>query len=178
MLFRSVKQEISSILAREVPEGIQAKVDRVAYLDDAGKQLLAVVPISGTLGTQSGNRLILPRLFFGSREGNPFPTNESRILPVDMGFPAQEQEQVTYVLPAGFGLEVMPPDEKFTFENNAAFQLRTKINGASVTNARILARGFTLLEAKDYGQLRDFYQKVVTAERQQLVVSGVHPAGE
>jgi len=56
-----VKQEIDRMLAQDVPEGVMAKVDHVAYLDDASKQLLAVVPVSGTLATHTGNRLILPR---------------------------------------------------------------------------------------------------------------------
>jgi len=132
---------------------------------------LAVVPVSGTLATHTGNRLILPRLFFESRATNPFPPDENRLLPVDMRYPAQEQEQITYVLPTGFALEGSPQDTVMKWEENAAYQLKSKTAGEAITNARILARGFTLLDAKQYGQLRDFYQKVVAADQQQLVVS-------
>jgi hypothetical protein len=166
-----VKQEIDRRLALEVPEGVEARVDHVVYLDDPSKQLLAVVPVSGTLATHTGSRLILPRLFFESRATNPFPPDENRSLPVDMRYPAQEQEQITYVLPAGFALEGSPQDTVMKWQENAAYQLKSKTEGESVTNARILARGFTLLDAKQYGQLRDFYQKVVAADQQQLVVS-------
>ena len=166
-----VKHEIDRMLAQDVPEGVMAKVDHVAYLDDASKQLLAVVPVSGTLATHTGNRLILPRLFFESRATNPFPPDENRLLPVDMRYPAQEQEQITYVLPTGFALEGSPQDTVMKWEENAAYQLKSKTAGEAITNARILARGFTLLDAKQYGQLRDFYQKVVAADQQQLVVS-------
>src|SRR6266568_3252669 len=72
----TVKEEINNFLARQVPDGVQAKVDHVAYLDDTSKQLLVVVPVSGSLATQTGCRLILPRLFFESRESNPFPVEE------------------------------------------------------------------------------------------------------
>ena len=165
-----VKQQIDRVLAQEVPEGVEAKVDHIVYIDDPSKQLLAVVPVSGTLATHTGSRLILPRLFFESRATNPFP-DENRSLPVDMRYPAQEQEQITYVLPAGFALEGSPQDTVMKWQENAAYQLKSKTEGESVTNARILARGFTLLDAKQYGQLRDFYQKVVAADQQQLVVS-------
>ena len=38
-------------------------------------------------------------------------------------------------------------------------------------NARILAHGFTILPASDYGKLRDFYDKVALADRQQIALT-------
>ena len=114
---------------------------------------------------------MLPRTFFEAQEQNPFPAESSRELPVDMRYPAQEQEQITYMLPTGFALAGTPQDANLKWEENAAYQLHTKVEGSSITDARILARGFTLLDAKDYGQLRDFYQKVVAADQQPLVLS-------
>jgi len=113
----------------------------------------------------------LPRMFFEAQERNPFPAENSRELPVDMRYPAQEQEQITYVLPPGYTLEETPQDANLKWEDNAAYQLRTKVEGSSVTGARILQRGFTLLDPKDYEQLHDFYQKVVAADQQPLVLS-------
>jgi hypothetical protein len=167
-----VKEQINAMLARQVPEGIEAKIDHVVYLDDPSKQLLAVVPVSGTLTTHTGSRLMLPRAFFETREVNPFPAEEARTLPVDLHYPSQEQEQITYVFPAGFALEGTPQDANMKWEENAAYQVRSKVAEGSITNARILARGFTLLDAKEYSPLRDFYQKVVTEDQQQLVLSG------
>lgn len=175
----AVKSGIDSMLATQVPAGIAAHVDHFAYIDDPSKQLLAVVPVTGTLGTANNNRLTVPRLFFESRSTNPFPADDSRILPVDMRYPAQEQEQITYVLPSGFALESAPADSVMKWEENVAYQLRSKAAAGSVTSARILARGFTLLEPKDYTPLRDFYQKVIAADQQELVlVSATHPSGQ
>lgn len=167
----TVKAEINKIIAQEVPAGIQASVDHVAYLDDPSRQLLAVIPVSGSFSRNADGRIVLPRMFFEAQEKNPFPEESSRELPIDMRYPAQEQEQITYVLPAGFSLERTPPDADVKWQENAAFQLRTKVQGSSVTDARILARGFTLLDARDYEGLRDFYQKVISADQQPLVLS-------
>ena len=164
------------MLAREVPAGIEAQVDHVAFLDDPSKQLLAVVPVSGRLATHTGNRLVLPRLFFETKETNPFPAEAERTLPVDMRYPAQEQEQITYDLPAGFTIEGKPEDTVLKWEENAAYELRSKQEPNSITTARVLARGFTLLDAKEYNPLRDFYQKVVTADQQQIVVNSAAQA--
>ncbi len=166
-----VKSEINAMLAQQVPTGVQAKVDHLVYLDDPSKQLLAVIPVSGSFGKNADGRLVLPRMFFEAQERNPFPEASSRELPVDMRYPAQEQEQITYALPPGFTLERTPQDANLKWEENAAYRLHTKVEGGSITDARILQRGFALLDPKDYEQLHDFYQKVVAADQQPLVLS-------
>jgi hypothetical protein len=167
----AAKEQVDKILAAQVPAGIEAHVDHIAFLDDSSKQLVAVVPVTGSLGTRTGNRLILPRLFFESREANPFPASEARTLPVDMHYASQEQEQITYVYPSGYSLEGKPEDAAMKWEDNAAYQLKSKTAATSITSARILARGFTFLDAKDYSPLHDFYQKIVVADQQQLVLT-------
>jgi len=166
-----VKAEINAMIAQQVPAGIQAAVDHMVYLDEPDKQLLAVIPVSGSLSKNASGRIELPRNFFEAQEKNPFPAESARELPVDMRYPAQEQEQITYTVPPGYALEGNPQDANLKWEDNAAFQLRTKVEGSSIIGARILARGFTLLDAKDYTQLHDFYQKVVAADQQPLVLS-------
>lgn len=167
----AVNSEINTMIAAQVPTGIKASVDHMVYLDDQGKQLLAVIPVSGSLSKNASGRIELPRNFFEAQEKNPFPAESPRELPVDMRYPAQEQEQITYVLPAGYALEGTPQDINLKWEENAAYQSRTKVDSSSITGARILARGFTLLDPKDYMQLHDFYQKVIAADQQPLVLS-------
>ena len=167
----AVKQELDKMISAQAPDGVQAKVDHIAYLDEPERQLLAIVNVSGAFAKKDG-RLAVPRLFFESQEKNPFPPDKVRELPIDMRYPAQEQEQITYVLPAGYTLKENPQDANLRWEENAAYQLRTKVAGDSVTAARVLARGFTLLDAKDYEQVRDFYQKVVAADQQQMMLTG------
>jgi hypothetical protein len=167
----AVKSDIDRMISGEVPSGVEARVDHVVNLDDASKQLLAIVPISGNIGTPAGARIVLPRSFFDTRESNPFPTDEGRTAPVDVRYPMQEQDQITYVLPTGFTVEGKPQDSAEKWEPNAVFQLKLKADASSITSARTLARGFTLLDAKDYTNLHDFYQKVATADQQQLVLA-------
>lgn len=167
----AVKAEVTRMLATQVPAGISVRVDRIANLNDPTKQLVAIVPVSGALASKTSDRLILPRLFFETRESNPFPDDQNRALPIDMLYPNQDQEQITYVLPAGFVIDTKPADSVFKWEENASYQLRSKVDPNSVTTARVLARGFTMLDAKDYAPLRDFYQKVVTTDQQQLVIA-------
>jgi len=174
----ALKGRMESELQNQVPDGVQIHIDRIAGLDDPSKQLVAVLQVSGTLGTRTGSHLILPRLFFDSKATDPFPAEEVRSLPVDVHYAAQEQEQITYVLPAGFTLEGAPEDASMRWEENAAYKLVSKTDAGSITSARILARGFTLLNPSEYGKLRDFYDKVALADHQQIALSAAKPAGK
>ena len=89
-----------------------------------------------------------------------------------MRYAAQEQEQITYVLPSGYALEGAPQDASFKWEDHAAYQLRSKAEAGFITTARVLVRNFTLLDASDYGKIHDFYEKAAVADRQQLALTG------
>jgi hypothetical protein len=173
-----VNEQLERTLQEQVPDGIQIHIERLAALEDPTKQLVAVVPVTGSLAAHAGSHLVLPRLFFDSKETDPFPAAEARSLPIDMHYPSQEQEQIVYALPAGYEVEGTPTDSTFKWEENAAYQLRSKVDAGTITTARILARGFTLLEAKDYGALRDFYEKVVVADHQQIALTAPKSAGQ
>lgn len=174
----TVKQQMERTIVAEVPDGVEAHIDHIANLDDPDKQLIAVVPITGTLSDHAGSHMAVPRLFFDTKETDPFPTDPNRTLPIDMHYPAQEQEQITYNFPSGFTLEGTPQDATLKWEQNAAYQLRSKTDANSITTGRILARGFTLLEASEYGKLRDFYDKVATTDRQQLVLTATQTSSK
>jgi hypothetical protein len=166
----TVNQRLEKTIAAQVPDGIQAQVTSVAGLDDPNRQLVAVVQVTGSIADQSGKHLVLPRLFFDSKETNPFPALATRTLPVDMQYPAQEKEQITYVFPSGFALDATPPDANFKWGDNAVYQLRSKTSAGSIITGRLLARGFTLLDPADYGKLQDFYQKVISSDKQKIAL--------
>ncbi|HEV2471465.1 MAG TPA: transglutaminase-like domain-containing protein [Chthonomonadales bacterium] len=164
----AVQQEMQQRFDAELPSGVQAHIERIAGLDDPEHQLVAVLPVTGMLATSAGRHMVLPRLIFDTRNTNPFPDDAQRVWPVDMHYPAQEQEQITYQLPAGFKLDAPPAEVNLRWAENAAYILRTQVAGNSVTNARILARGFTLLDPSQYSGLHDFYQKVAENDHQQI----------
>jgi hypothetical protein len=172
-----IKTQLDNTLASQVPAGIQAHLDHFANLDNPNAQLMAIVQVSGSLAAPAGNRFSVPRLFFDSRETDPFPAEASRTLPIDMHYAGEEQEQITYQLPAGFSLEGTPQETKFNFATNATYIVRSRVDANSVTTTRVLARGFTTLDPADYDGLRDFYQKTITADQQQLLMNVASPAG-
>ena len=174
----SLQNRLEHFIQEQAPNGVRVHLDRIVGLDDPAKQLVAVIQVTGSLAQSAGKHLILPRVFFGSKTTNPFSAEESRLLPIDMRYAAQEQEQITYVLPSGYALEGAPQDASFKWEDHAAYQLRSKAEAGFITTARVLVRNFTLLDASDYGKIHDFYEKAAVADRQQLALTGTSTGGQ
>ncbi|MGA2086738.1 MAG: DUF3857 domain-containing protein [Terracidiphilus sp.] len=166
-----VKKQFDSWLESMVPEGVEAHLDHFLALDDPDSNLLAVVNVQGTLGAATSKRLLLPGYFFETRGSHPFVDQEKRLEPVDMHYGDQITDQVVYHLPAGLAVESAPQDTKIPWPEHAVFITRTVSAPGQITIARILSRAFTIAKPEEYQDLRGFYQKVATADQQQLVLT-------
>ncbi len=164
-----LKKQFDQELEKIVPDGVGAHVDHFLGLDDANSLLMAVVKVTGTLGSATSKRLILPGFFFETREPEPFVNEETRVEPVDMHYASQVTEQLTYDLPAGATVEGVPADAKVAWADHAVYIVKTKSDGGALTVARVLARAFDMAKPTDYQDLRGFYQKVAAADQGQLV---------
>jgi transglutaminase-like putative cysteine protease len=166
-----VKKQFNEFIQDEFPEGVQPDFERFLGLDDPGSKLLGIVKVSGNLGSVTGKRLFLPGLFFESRASHPFVAQDKRITPIDLHFPRLEQDNVTLRLPPGYTVESAPQTPDITWTNHAMSRIRSTVKDNTVDVLRVFARGFALLDAKEYNELHDFYLKIATADQQQLVLT-------
>jgi hypothetical protein len=166
-----VKKEFNESMQGYYPDGVQADFDHFLGLDEYEANLIGIVKVSGNLGTATGKHFFLPGLFFESRSKHPFVTEDKRLTPVDVHYPSTEQDEVTYHLPPGFTVESAPQPANPNWPDNALLKIKSQVNGDSVVVLRTLAYNFTLLKSKDYPDLHDFYQKVATADQQQIVLT-------
>jgi hypothetical protein len=120
--------------------------------------------------------MFLPGVFFESRAKHPFVAEEKRESAVDMKHSETVQDSVTYHLPESLQVESAPADANVPWAAHAAMQLKSSVKKNDITVNRTFVRGFSMLEAKDYPALRDFYQKVSTADQEQLVLTGAPAA--
>lgn len=166
-----VKKQFDESIRDEVPEGVQASFDHFLALDEYEANLVAIVKISGNLGAITGKHFILPGLFFQSRAQHPFVAQDKRLTPIDLHYARMEQDSVTYHLPAGYAVESVPRSSDITWPDHALLRIASVAKDGSVVVARSFARNFALLEPKAYSELRDLYQKIATADQQQLVLT-------
>jgi hypothetical protein len=166
-----VKKRFNELVRAELPDGIQAEFDHFTGLDDPNVNFAGIVKITGTLGTTTGKRAFLPAMFFESRGHHPFVDQEKRITPVDVHFARMEQDDVTYHLPPGYSVESAPQTADLTWPDHAMLRVITTAQNGSIQVKRALAHNYTILEPKEYADLRGFYQKVATADQQPLVLT-------
>jgi len=170
-----VKKQFDEHMRNLVPDGVTADFDHFLGLTDYHSQLMAVVKISGNMGTVTGKRVFLPGLFFESHARHPFVAEEARQAPIDMSYPDSVRDDVTYHIPAEFTVESAPTDTSVPWPNYAAFVLKAARKDKDIEVVRTLAKNFAILEPKEYKDLRDFYQKIATADQQQLVLTLATP---
>ena len=165
-----VKKRFDEELKRMVPDGVVADFDHFLGLDDYKSSLMGVVKISGNIGNVTGKRVFLPGVFFESRARHPFVADAARQTTVDMEYSEIVHDQVTYNVPDTFTVESAPKDTSIPLPAKAAFSLKSVVDKNRITVDRAMVRGFSLVGPQDYTALRDFYQKVATADQQQLVL--------
>jgi hypothetical protein len=159
------------LLATQIPSGVEAHVTHFAKLDDSTADLGAYATVSGTPGTGTAKRLLLPASFFAHSEDQGFIAQPDRRLPVGMHYAAIYKDGVLMHLPAGFSLEAAPPATSIPWTGYAVFQMKSTPNGNDLNVTRTLARAFTLLQREEYSPMREFYQKVQAADQQQIVLT-------
>lgn len=166
-----LKKEFDEWLRTQVPGSVDAHVDRFTKLDDSTGELNAYATATGTVGSSTGKRLILPASFFSFGEDRRFTEQPNRMLPVDMHFESQVKDGVLFHLPAGYTVEGAPPAASVPWPQHAVFSLKTVSGPTGVTVMNSLTRAFTFAQPDEYPALRDFYQKVATADQQQIVLT-------
>lgn len=166
-----LKKQFNEAIRGYMPDGVEADFNHFIALPDYNSNLVAIVDVTGNLGTATGKHYFLPGLFFESHARHPFVAQDKRTTLVDVHYPKMENDQVTYHLPAGFTVETAPQAADVSWPSHAVLKLKTSVNGNSVTVVRAVAFNFSILPSKDYGDLHDFYQKVATVDQEQLVLT-------
>jgi hypothetical protein len=166
-----VKKRFNEEVRGIVPDGVEADFDHFLALEDYTSSLVGVLKVTGQLGSATGKRFFLPGMFFESRAAHPFVAVDHREIPVDVHYPERVVDDVTYHLPDGFAIESAPQAASIPWATSAQLRVASKTDKDTVEIARSLVYNFTIIDAKQYADLRDFYQKVATADQQQLVLT-------
>jgi hypothetical protein len=165
-----VKKQFDRELEGMVPNGVDAHVDHFLGMDNPDDNLLAMVKVTGSMGTATAKRLILPGYFFETRSREPFVDEAKRTTPVDMRYGDMVTDVVKYHLPAGMTVEGAPQDADLPWTGHALYVTKSKSDPGTLEVQRLMARGFAECKPEEYETLRGFYSKVATDDQQELVL--------
>ncbi len=167
----AAKKKFDTDLRNDLAPGIEVNTTRLDNLTDFTKPLLAEVEVSGTLGSKTGHRLLLPGTFFEAGAKTLF-ASEKRETPVYMQYPYAEVDQVRLKLPSNAAVEGVPQDSQLSFAPNGDYVAKFRnADGGIYQYGRRLRLANILYQTQDYAPLRDFFQKVSAQDQQQVVLS-------
>jgi len=166
------KEVISSFndwVRPSLPEGVQADFDHFDGMCEYDSKLTASMKVTGTLGTATGKRLILPGVFFESRGKHPFVQEASRLLPVDLHYATMEQDDVMYHMPEGLSIDSALPTARVEWAEHASLKVTAALDGHTVKVARTFVLSNPFLDPDNYSALRNLYMQMAKADQQQIV---------
>lgn len=164
------KKQFEENLQRSMPPGVQVKMDHFLGLTDYTTQLMAVVNVSGTMGTQTGRHVFLPAVFFEAGNAPLFAKTE-RENPIDMRYPYTVHDQFQLTLVPGMTVESVPAAEEVPFIPNADYVVKFVSKANVLAYGRLLVLGNDLYGASQYPGLRNFFQKVSADDQKQLALT-------
>jgi len=116
----------------------------------------------------AGRRVMLPAAIFTVAEKGTFE-HSNRVQPIYFEYPYQKVDDVTVELPAGWRVSSTPPAQNKDLKA-VAYTLNVDQNAGAVRLRRMLNVDVLLLEVKNYGTLRAFFQFVRSGDGEQVVL--------
>jgi hypothetical protein len=171
-----LSKDFSEYVGASLPDGVNGTLDKFDGLTAYESDLVATFKLSGVLGSFTGKRLILPGLLFEARGRHPF-VEETREVPVDLHYATRENDEVTYHLPSGMSLDSMPKDPQIEWTSRIKLSMKVTQADTTVTIKRTFDRASALVDPSLYSTLRYIYQRISTADQQQIVMSRAADAG-
>jgi len=165
-----VKREFEQYVQSGLPPGVIVKTNHFVGLDDWNSALMVQLDVTGSLGTATAKRVLLPSSFFEAGSPPRF-VHSNRETPVYLLYANEVQDSVIISLPKNFKVESLPKDANIPLPNNAVFTAEYAVNDNEYTLKRLLVLANFYFEPGDYPGLKDFYQKLNTQDQEQVVLT-------
>jgi transglutaminase-like putative cysteine protease len=155
----SLNHALRTHLEDMVPRTLQVKVGKIENETEYEQPLKVSYDVTGTLGTHTGKRVLLPSDIFLSGESAAF-ADEKRQEAVYFHYPQYVQDAQRINLPATMSVEAMPDTARFDLPKQSAYAL-------SVVGD---AKGFTTRRNLDYDSLRKYYAQFESKDQESVVL--------
>ena len=165
----AAKKAFEKGIQARVPDGVQVKMNHFLGLTDNTTTLMAILDVSGSMGTVTGKRVFLPGSFFEANV-KPLFAAQTRQNPIDLGYPFIARDQVTLTLAPGLTVESIPEKAHIPYPAMADYQEDFGSKGGVFQQVRLLAVANTIYKTSEYQQLRSFFQSVSAQDQQQVVL--------
>jgi len=165
----SLNHQLRETLEHMLPSGVDVKVGAIDNLTAYEQPLKVRYTVKGASGTPTGKRLMVPADLFLVAEHATFPS-EKREQPVYFHYPLTLQDAVRINLPATMTVEAVPDAAKYQMGQTGIYNMTV----TSAPNNFVMRRNFyfngVVVAPKDYGELRTFYTRFETKDKENVVL--------
>ncbi|HSY37028.1 MAG TPA: transglutaminase domain-containing protein [Acidobacteriaceae bacterium] len=165
----SLNHALRTHLEEMVPKSLQVKVDKIENVAEYEQPLKVSYDVTGTLGTHTGKRILMPSDVFLSGESTPF-AEEKRQQAVYFHYPRYVQDAQRINLPATMSVEALPDTARFDLPKQEAYTLAITGDAKGFTTRRNYVQGELLVMPKDYDTLRKFYAQFESKDQESVVL--------
>ena len=163
------KKEFEDELQADMPSGVSVKTNHFLGESDFTSRFMALVDVSGSLGTATGKRVFMPAVFFEAGAKPLFPSSK-RENPVDLHYPYSVFDQFTLHLPPGMSVESLPQSATVNFASFGAYATKYVTKTSDYAYGRQMLVGTPFYKKEEYADLRGFFQKTSAQDQSQLVL--------
>jgi len=168
----SLNHELTERLEGMVPKSLEVKVAKVEGVDDYENPLVVTYDVTGTIGSATGKRLLLPADIFQAGATASFP-HEKREQAVYFEYPQSTRDAMRLKFPQGFQLEATPDVASFDLPGQEQYKLSITTAANGFLTQRTHLRGEVLVQPKDYDTLRKFYTQFESKDQESIVLKVV-----
>jgi hypothetical protein len=165
----SLRHDLQTSLEGMLPKSLEVKVKSIDNLTDYEKPLEVKFSATGTVGTPTGKRLVVPVDLFLVDDRVSFP-GEKRELPVYFHYPEMVQDALRINLPSTMAVEAVPAASKLGIDGHAIYSMETTSAPTNVTIRRRFLFNPLVVPVKEYSTLRNFYSQFQAKDQESIVL--------
>jgi transglutaminase-like putative cysteine protease len=169
---QSLKDQLREMLESRIPHSLEVKVSSITGVDQYEQPLKVSYEVTGTLGTATGKRLVMPADLFESNSVATF-SQDKRETAVDLHYPQVIQDALRINFAKGFELEAAPKNDQYQLAKRALYSESVESNPKYFVTRRAFTMGEMLFEQKEYPELKTFYSQVQTKDKESVVLKMV-----
>jgi hypothetical protein len=145
-------------------------VASIEKLEDYEQPLTVNFNVKGPISSSTGKRLLITGDIFETNTKPTFP-HEKREVGIYFHYPYIAQDAVRINFPSTLKVESLPTADQQRFQSFAAYTLKTESTPTSITFRRDYSLGEIMFLAKEYPDLRAFYNKFETKDQESVVLT-------
>lgn len=171
----SLDHSLQTYLEGVLPRTLQVKLNKVENLNEYEQPLTVIYEVTGTLGTHTGKRLLVPADLFLSNSTATFSA-EKREQAVYFEYPRLLRDALRLNLPTTMSVEAVPDAARFDLPKEEVYSLSIVSDAKGFTARRDHIQNELLVMPKDYDILRKYYSQFEAKDQESVVLKAAPTA--